>query len=213
MIIYSPLDGDALTTSIPSRSRCCFLMTPLGRHVPDEIEAIGQAVSDSCANFDYEVIDVRARVTGRDFLMKIWQLIASTPLCVGICHEEIPFSTQANIYYELGVAQALGKETLLVKSPKASVPSDLVRTEYVEFNGQFGANFGLYLESLREQADHYEVVADQLDRNPILAIDYLKRAFLITGEERLRGKAQELLGAAGLEMRARNSVEQLAADF
>ena len=213
MIIYSPLDGDALTTSIPSRSRCCFLMTPLGRHVPDEIEAIGQAVSDSCANFDYEVIDARARVTGRDFLMKIWQLIASTPLCVGICHEEIPFSTQANIYYELGVAQALGKETLLVKSPKASVPSDLVRTEYVEFNGQFGANFGLYLESLREQADHYEVVADQLDRNPILAIDYLKRAFLITGEERLRGKAQELLGAAGLERRARNSVEQLAADF
>ncbi len=145
--------------------------------------------------------------------MKIWQLIASTPLCVGICHEEIPFSTQANIYYELGVAQALVKETLLVKSPKASVPSDLVRTEYVEFNGQFGANFELYLESLREQADHYEVVADQLDRNPILAIDYLKRAFLITGEERLRGKAQELLGAAGLEMRARNSVEQLAADF
>lgn len=213
MIIYSPLDGDALTTSIPSRSRCCFLMTPLGRHVPDEIEAIGQAVSDSCANFGYEVIDARARVTGRDFLMKIWQLIASTPLCVGICHEEIPFSTQANIYYELGVAQALGKETLLVKSPRARVPSDLVRTEYVEFNGQFGANFGLYLESLREQADHYEVVADQLDRNPILAIDYLKRAFLITGEERLRGKAQALLGAAGLEMRARNSVEQLAADF
>ena len=145
-------------------------------------------------------------VTGRDFKLKIWQLIASTPLCVGICHEEIPFSTQANIYYELGVAQALGKETLLVKSPNAKVPSDLVRTEYVEFNAEFGANFRLYLESLQEQADHYELVAGQLDRNPILAIDYLKRAFLITGDERLRGEAQALLHEAGLETRARNSV-------
>lgn len=213
MIIYSPLDGDALTTSIPSRSRCCFLMTPLGKHVPDEIEAIGRAVSDSCANFNYGVINARARVTGRDFLMKIWQLIASTPLCVGICHEEIPFSTQANIYYELGVAQALGKETLLVKSPGTRVPSDLVRTEYVEFNGEFEANFRLYLESLQEQADHYELVADQLDRNPILAIDYLKRAFLITGDDRLRTKAQVLVQEAGLETRARNSVELLAAAF
>ena len=213
MIIYSPLDGDALTTSITSRPKCCFLMTPLGKHVPDEIKVIVNAVSCSCANFDYEVIDARARVTGRDFLIKIWQLIASTPLCVGICHEEIPFSTQANIYYEFGVAQAFGKETLLVKSPNAKVPSDLIRTEYVEFDAEFGKKFELYLESLLKQAYHYEEVAEYLDRNPILAIDYLKRAFLITGDERLREKAQALLRGAGLETRARNSVEQLAAAF
>ena len=40
-------------------------------------------------------------------------------------------STQMNIYYKLGVAQALGKETLVVKSPGAKLPSDFVRTEYV----------------------------------------------------------------------------------
>jgi len=63
------------------------------------------------------------------------------------------------------------------------------------------------------QADHYELVADQLENNPILAIDYLKRAFLISGEERLRDKTLILVGEAGLDGRAKNSVELLAAAF
>ena len=213
MIIYSPLDGDALTTSIPSNPRHCFLMTRLGDPVPHAIEEIRLAVSELCGNANYTVIDARSRVTGRDFLMKIWRLIASAPLSIGICHEEIPTSTQANIYYELGVAQALGKETLLIKSPNVAVPSDFIRTEYVEFNAVFRENFSRYLGSLQEWAEHYEHVADLLDRNPILAIDYLKRAFLISGEERLRENAQSLLDEAGLDDRARNSVELLAAAF
>ena len=213
MIIYSPLDGEVVTTSVTSRPRCCFLVTQLGDPVPEGVAAIRRSVSDLCTGAGYEVIDARTQVTGRDFLLKIWRMIASAPLAVGVCHEEIPFSAQANIYYELGVAQALGKETLLVKSPGASVPSDFVRTEYVEFDEGFDANFTAYLNTVREQAGHYERIADQLERNPVLAIDYLKRAFLITGDEGLRGRAQALLAQAGLEDRAKNSVEQLAAAF
>lgn len=213
MIIYSPLDGDALTSAIPSNPRHCFLMTRLGGRIPEGIQSIHDAVTRLCSNVDYNVIDARDRVTGRDFLMKIWRLIASTPLSVGICHEDIPTATQMNIYYELGVAQALGKETLVVKSPGAEVPSDLVRTEYVEFDNEFDTKFAMYLESLWEQADHYELVAEQLDRDPVLALDYLKRAFLISGDERLREKAQVVKGDAGLDERARNSVELLAASF
>ena len=89
------------------------------------------------------------------------------------------------------------------------MPSDFVRTEYVGFD----ANFAAYLNTLREQAEHYELIADQLERNPVLAIDYLKRAFLITGDEGLRAKARGVLGHAGLDDRAENSVEQLAAAF
>jgi len=213
MIIYNPLDGDAFTSSIPSNPRHCFLMTRLGNPVPVEVADIREVVSELCGNANYEVIDASSRVTGRDFLLKIWKLIASSPLSIGICHEEIPESTQANIYYEIGIAQSLGKETLLIKSSRAKVPSDFVRTEYVEFNGSFRDNFTAYLDSLPEQADHYELVSDQLDRNPILAIDYLKRAFLISGEDRLREKAMQLLDGAGLSDRAKNSVELLAAAF
>lgn len=188
-------------------------MTRLGQPIPEPINQIRQIVTEICEQFEYSVIDASSRVTGRDFLLKIWRLIASAPLSIGICHEEIPESTQANIYYEIGVAQALGKETLLIKSPRVSIPSDFVRTEYVEFDDQFHDKFGAFIRTLSEQADHYETVADQLERNPILAIDYLKRAFLISGDERLRQKAQELLNEASLEDRAKNSVELLAAAF
>lgn len=213
MIVYNPMDGDAFTTSIPSNPRHCFLMTRLGMPIPEMVQDIRTSVTAACNNFNYEVIDASSKVTGRDFLLKIWKLIASAPLSIGICHEEIPQTTQANIYYELGVAQALGKETLLIKSPNITVPSDFVRTEYIEFNDNFDQSFQAYLDSLIEQADHYELMADQLDRNPILAIDYLKRAFLITGDTQLRTKANDLLNQAGLEDRATNSVELLTAAF
>ncbi len=213
MIIYSPLDGDAFTSLIPCNPRHCFLMTRLGHPVPEAVEDIRVAVTAICSQHGYQVIDAGSKITGRDILLKIWKLIASAPLSIGICHEELPQSTQANIYYEIGVAQALGKETLLIKSPEAKIPSDFIRTEYVEFNGDFNSNFQAFLTSLSEQADHYEIVADQLDRNPILALDYLKRAFLISGDGRLRAKAQSLIEEAGLSDRAKNSVELLAAAF
>ena len=171
------------------------------------------AVKRCCRASGFSVIDASSRVTGRDYLLKIWKLVASTPLCVGIVHEDIPPTTQANIFYELGVAQALGKETVIVKSEESEVPSDFVRTEYVVFNKRFEKEFGKYLKGLLEQAAHYEVVADQLDRNPILAIDYLRRAYLITGNRKLKVKAKKVLKEAGVGSRAKNSVEQLAASF
>lgn len=213
MIIYSPLDGDAITNSVPSNPRHCFLMTRLGKSIPPEVKQIRDAVIAVCKEFDYSVIDASNRITGRDFLLKIWRQIASVPLAVGVVHEAIPVTSQANIYYELGVAQALGKETVIIKSANTDVPSDFIRSEYIVFDENFDANFANYFESTIEQAEHYETVADQLDRNPILAIDYLKRAFLITGDKRLRAKAKAVVAKAGLEQRAANSVELLTATF
>ena len=97
----------------------------------------------------------------------------------------------------------MGKETVIVKSPGAKIPSDFVRTEYIEFDRRFRSSFSQYLDGLSEQAEHYEVVADQLDRNPILALDYLKRAYLITGDVRLRNKARTILKESGIENRAK----------
>jgi hypothetical protein len=213
MILYNPTDGDAFTTSISSAPKCCFLMTRLGRPVPRMVDEIRAQVSACCAEIGYRVIDANLRISGRDFLIKIWKMIAATPLAIGVLHEDLPSTTLANIFFELGVAQALGKETLIIKSPAAEVPSDFVRTEYLEFNGLFAKGFRTFLRGMLEQAAHYELVAEQLDRNPILALDYLKRAYLITGKSRLRTKARAILRTAGIENRAKNSVEILAAAF
>lgn len=213
MIIYNPLDGYTIQPQIKSQPKHCFLMTRLGDPVPTIVKEIRASVQACCDSFDYTVIDARAKVTGRDFLLKIWRLIASTPLSVGILHEDISQLTQANIIYELGVAQALGKETVLIKSPNADNPSDLIRTEYITFDDDFTNKFTEYLETIHEIAESYEFTADQLEKDPILALDYLKRAFLINGDIRLRDKASDIVASAKLEDRAANSVEMVAASF
>lgn len=212
MIIYSPLDGEAITSSIPIVPKRCFLMTRLGEPIPKQVACIRQVVTYLCKKKGLEVIDANSQVTGRDFLLKIWKLIASSPLSIGICHEETPISTQLNIYYELGVAQALGNETLVIRSPKAEMPSNFVRTEYIEFDRHFEASFTKFLISLHTQAEHYERLADQLERSPILAIDYLKRAFLISGDDRLTEKIESLMEKAGLKIGVGSSVEVRDAD-
>ena len=215
MILYNPLDGIAYTTPTKSRPKHCFLMTSLGHPVHESVTGVREAITSTCKEFGYKVIDATSRPTGKDFLQKIWELIASVPLCIGMCHEDIAESTQGNIYYEFGLAQGMGKETLLVKSPSPSVvmPSDFVRTEYVRVDENFEKTLAAYMGSLFEQGSHYELVADQLDSNPILAVDYLRRAFLISGERRLRKKAKSIVANAGLHGRAKNSVEILAASF
>jgi len=177
------------------------------------VNDIRQSVTKCCRGYEYQVIDAGSRVTGRDFLVKIWKMIASVPLAVGVVHEKIPAKTQANIYYELGVAQAMGKETVIVKSPDAEVPSDFIRTEYIPFDDEFEDRFDAYLVSILDQADYYEILGDQLDRDPILAINYYKRAYLIKGDENLKQKVSRLLETSGLEERAANSVEHIAASF
>ena len=188
-------------------------MTRLGRPRPPEVDKIRKAVTACCKKIGYGVIDANSSITGRDFLIKIWKLIAATPLSVGIFHEDVPLKTQANIFYELGVAQALGKETVIIKSKGAEIPSDFARSEYITFDKTFNHEFNKFLKGLDAQAEHYETMADVLEKDPILALNYLKRVYLITGDKRLKAEAKRILKAAEVDSRAKNSVEQLAAAF
>ena len=90
------------------------------------------------------------------------------------------------------------------------MPSDFARTEYIQFDNGFNRNFDNFLSSVFEQANYYELLADQLEKNPVLALDYLKRAFLIRGDDALKSKATKIVESEGLDQRAANSVELLA---
>jgi len=213
MIIYSPIDGDAFTSITECRPRTCFLMTQLGDPVPPEVDVIRSQLQNVLTNFDMQLIDATTQITGRDFLLKIWRMIASIPLAVGVVCKGMPATTVSNIFYEIGVAQAMGKETVIIKTPRTRVPSDLVRTEYIVFDNRLESSFSKYLESFFSQAVHYETVADQLEKNPLLAIDYLRRAYLISGNASLQVKARAEFSTAGIKERAKNSVESLLANF
>lgn len=70
-----------------------------------------------------------------------------------------------------------------------------------------------YLKNFFEQSKFYEFLADNLDNNPLLSLDYLRRAFLISGDESIKEKVAEICEGLVLHERAKNSVESLLVDF
>lgn len=162
---------------------------------------------------DYAVMDANSLITGKDFLLKIWNVLVSCPLAVAIVTKDLPHSTCGNIFYEIGLAHALGKETAVIKTKDATVPTDFVRTEYINYSPKLGDNLQKYLDSLFEYAQYYEKIADQLDANPLLAMDYLRRAWLITGKTSIKRKTRQIASDMKLGVRAKNSVEMLSSDF
>ncbi len=188
-------------------------MSQIGKPVPRVVQEIRRKIKSNLGPAGYELIDSSSQVTGRDFLMKIWNLMLSVPVGIAIIHEDIGLKTYANIFYELGVMQAYGKETLVVKTEAAKVPSDFVRTEYVNYDEDFNKNFNKYIQGLSVQADYYARISDQLENDPLLAIDYLRRAYLITNDRGLQAQAELHFHSASIQGRAKSSVELLLISF
>lgn len=188
-------------------------MTQLGQPIPKEVNEISSRLSKILTSKDITTIDANTVITGRDFLLKIWQILLGVPLGIAIISSDMGPQTFANIFYEIGLMQAYGKETLVIKTTNTKVPSDFIRTEYIEFTKDFDQKMENYLDSFFKQAEYYEAMADLLERNPLLAIDYLKRAYLISGNDAYREKAREIFAEASIQDRARNSVEMLLVEF
>lgn len=213
MILYRTTDGDVQTTPSSVRPRSCFIMTQLGGAVPPSVTEIRSRVEALLASAGYTCFDANSVTQGRDFLIKIWELAVSAPVGIAIIDQQMPAQTLANIFYEFGWMQAMGKETLVVKTPGTRIPSDFVRTEYITYDAHFERRFRSFISYLRERAAYFLLVADQLERNPLLSVDYYRRAYLLTGDRSLAGRAAEILRTAGLGGRAASSAEMLLAGF
>ena len=94
---------------------------------------------------------------------------------------------------------ALGKETLVIKTPTCKVPSDFVRTEYIQYDDDFSTNLKKYFENVLGIAEYYSIFAEQVKQNPLLSIDYYKRSYLITGKEKFRKAARTIYGSGYLD--------------
>jgi hypothetical protein len=215
MIFYKPVDGEIFNghRHIDYRPRTCFIMTKLGHSVSVEIQAIRTELSEVLRLHDIAETDAGSAVTGRDFLVKIWSMIIAVPFGIAIIDSDMPSQTLANIFYELGMMQAYGKENLVIKTEDADIPSDFVRTEYIEYGAGFKAKLNSYFETFFQIPKHYAFMAESLEKNPLLAIDYLKRAYLITGNGEYRKKAKDIYDAASIKGRSKNSVEALLMKF
>jgi hypothetical protein len=188
-------------------------MTQLGDRIPEKVLNIRENVETVLTRKNIALIDADHTTTGKDFLLKIWELVLSVPIGIAIIYKGMPSRTLSNIFYELGWMHAFGKETIVVKEGNIKIPSDFVRTEYIPYDNKFERRFGNFLASLEERLKYYEKMADQMEKDPLLSIDYLRRAFLLGGDQGLREKATKIFEGAGLDGRARNSVENLLVSF
>src|ERR687895_144590 len=115
MILYELTNGDPHTRKIDYRPQTCFLMTQLGGTVPPEVDDMRRDLGNVLDAHGFKLIDANSTITGRDFLAKIWHMLVAVPLAVAVVHKGMRKQTLWNVYYEIGVAQALGKETIVIK--------------------------------------------------------------------------------------------------
>ncbi len=188
-------------------------MTKLGDPIPKEVIKVRSHLTEVFSDENITLIDANDIITGGDFLLKIWQILLGVPLGIAIISENMSNKTLSNIYYELGLVQAYGKENIVIKTEKAEIPSDFVRTEYIEFPSDFKRKLRKYLRRFSNLPKYYERMSQVVEKNLLLAIDYLRRAWLISGENKYKDKAREIFQKASIKGRAKNSVEMLLVDF
>ena len=194
MIYYDLIVGDVYSKMIKYKPKTCFIMTKLGKLIPPKIYNMRRTVEKYLKDHNFEIIDASSEVTGRDYLSKIYELILSVPLGIVLISEELPPQTIANIFYEIGLLQALGKETLIIKTEEYDIPSDFIRTEYIEYERKkVKGNTYKYFKKYLEQAEHYELLGCKLINNPIISINYLKRSHLMTGEIKTKDKMDKVI--------------------
>lgn len=192
MITYNH-DREVITDFISYEPRSCFIMTQLGQPVPKILDSIRNDLAIELSKRKIKELDANSYIKGKDFLSKIWRQVHAVPLGIAIVTKDMKVSTISNIFYEIGVLNALGKETIVIKSKDFNIPSDFIRTEYIVYDNEFSDKINKFLDQVFELADHYEIMGESLETNPLLTIDYYKRAYLITGSKKYFRKTEEII--------------------
>ena len=61
------------------------------------------------------------------------------------------------------------------------------------FIGHYCSKINKFLDEIDELAEHFDLMGDSLEANPVLTIDYFRRAYLINGDPIYFEKVKELL--------------------
>jgi hypothetical protein len=88
----------------------------------DHIASVAQRLNKSVARAD-------DFFTSEQIMTEIWTALVNTALVIGDCTGRNP-----NVFYELGLAHAIGKPTVLITQSAQDVPFDLRHRRYIEYS-------------------------------------------------------------------------------
>ena len=199
-LIYSPLSDDAIAH--PPRAlfpRHAFVMRQIG-DPPGIDKLMNDATVKLLASRRYSVKDADTSTGSKDFVERILSLIRGTAITVAIFSGETRSTALANIMLELGFAAMCGKPLIIVKSKDASAPSDLTRTDWIDFDptnvAEFERKVGQALDEIGKLVEFEELLlglaldADSMDC--AVALDRALKCFLLDGDSRFLDKAQSI---------------------
>ncbi len=142
--------------------------------------------------------DADGSTGGKDFLERILGLIRGTAFTVAIFSEDTRPTAMANIALELGFASMCGKPLVIVKSKLAPPPSDLTRTDWIEYDAADDIRFRRKLNQALDELDELaaftrallEVALDAPAMDCAVAFERASKAFLLTKESRFLDSAE-----------------------
>lgn len=200
-LVFSPLSEEILDPGPRSLfPKSVFMMRQLGE--PPEIDRQMTALTTEV--FDVagiSVLDANSSIGGKDFLERILGLIRGAGFVVALFSDSTRRTALANISLELGFAAMCGKPLIIIKSMGAQAPSDLTRTDYIEYNPDDLEGFS---EMLRRAIDEIgalaeferaklEVALEAEQMDCAIAFERARRGFLLTGEAAYVGHVQTIL--------------------
>ena len=209
-LVFSPLSEDTLlTTPRTLFPRHAFIMRQIG-NPPALDEAMAKLVKEVFDARGIGMKDADDSTGSKDFLERILGLIRGTGFTVAIFSEDTRGTAMANIALELGFALMCGKPLVIIKSKAAPPPSDLTRTDWIEYDAADEARFrrklNQALDELDDLAGFTESLLDVAMEAPTMdcavAFERASKAFLLTKEPRFLDSAEEI--ARRLEQAARN---------
>jgi hypothetical protein len=169
---------------------------------PSEIDLrMMQIVREAFEARGIRIVDADASTGGKDFLERILGLIRSTGFTVAIFSHKTRRTAMANIMLELGFAAMCGKPFVIVKTEQAEAPSDLKRTDWINYRpdqeGPFRAKLQQAVDSIEGLIEYeYNLLTVALDArltDCAIAFERANKGFLLSGEQRFVDAAKAIL--------------------
>ncbi|PTX94373.1 hypothetical protein [Opitutus sp. ER46] len=122
-----------IAVDVPRITDQCFVAYPFAIH-DGRCEPITSVINDAVDQAHLAPYWIERKTTGKDFIATIRQEISQSAMVVAICTPDARHPVNPNVTYELGLADALGKPTLILINNAENLPADLRSHGVLEYS-------------------------------------------------------------------------------
>ena len=154
-LLYNPVDGSELNEPVTLYPRTAFLMLHDNDRAATIEVRMQEIARDELQSKQFDVKSASDLRRSGDYLAKIIRIIRGCGFGVAVFSDATPPKTLANIFFEIGYCLAIGKPTYLLLAGDQAVPSDFVRSEWINFDPSNEPAFREELAQAVSEIDQY----------------------------------------------------------